>query len=390
MGKFRAIADGFRKAAPESISGITRDSLRADAQASWDALDGTIGNRDLYTRGNTPAVRGKWDTAKVEPITDEMVGGTPEARARLQEQGFDIPLYRGMKEPMAGEGFAPSDTGWFGGGVYGSRSPKIASDPRYTGAEGNVTPYLARGPLASRDEYDALVKQAMPTRGKYKAGESDKWAAQAVDELKRRGYTGVDGGGADSEVNVFHPKDTRSIFAKGDPAKRDSNDLLASALLAAGVGGGAYAAGGQGDADAAPLTPYGAPNAQFDQQLINKANAPQISAGPTDSEYLGNVVSPALEGLSQLWSRPIDAGQNFIRSGKSVSPYIRHLRNDPSAIGGDILEMLDQTGALGFGRDIVDQNRYGGAATDAFASMDLAGAMRDEALAQALLKKRKH
>lgn len=196
-----------------------------------------------------------------QPFRQSLVGGgddlaeaagmgrlpTDEASrmARAREMGFDpdTPLYHGTDQNI--EAFRAND-GWYGNGVYLSRSPQQAEYyTRRTAAQArggqepapNIMPLVARGRLASVEEYEALVRQNMP-RGKWtKAGE-DSAVRKAQQELVRRGYAGVDAGGVDQEVVVFDPANVRSRFASFNPTRGGESDLLAGAAVAAPLVGG--------------------------------------------------------------------------------------------------------------------------------------------------------
>lgn len=165
--------------------------------------------------------------------------------ARARELGFDMdaPLYHGTDQSI--EAFRPND-GWYGRGVYASRSPAQAEYyTRRTAAQAsggqepapNIMPLVARGRLAPVEEYQALVRANMP-RGKWTAAGEDNAVRKAQQELVRRGYSGIDAGGVDQEVIVFDPSNVRSRFAAFNPTRSGEPDLLAGSAIAAPLIGG--------------------------------------------------------------------------------------------------------------------------------------------------------
>jgi ADP-Ribosyltransferase in polyvalent proteins len=177
-------------------------------------------------------------------VADDLPMDQASRMSRMLDQGFDpAPLYHGTDQPI--DAFRASD-GWYGNGVYASRSPKQAEYyTRRTAAQAkggqdnapNIMPLVARGRFASADEYHALVSQNMP-RGQWSKAAEDNAVRKAQQELQGRGYAGIDAGGPDEEVVIFDPSNVRSRFAAFDPAKAGSSDLLA------GIGGGALTGGG--------------------------------------------------------------------------------------------------------------------------------------------------
>lgn len=196
-----------------------------------------------------------------EPFRTSLVGGSDDLAdaasfgrlpmdeasrtARARDMGFDMdaPLYHGTDQNI--DAFRTND-GWYGNGVYATRSPQQAEYyTRRTAAQAkggtdnapNIMPLVARGRLAPVEEYQALVRENMP-RGKWtKAGE-DNAVRRAQQELERRGYAGIDAGGLDEEVVVFDPSNVRSRFAAFNPARSGERDLLAGTAIAAPVVGG--------------------------------------------------------------------------------------------------------------------------------------------------------
>lgn len=173
-----------------------------------------------------------------------MVGGTPDAMARARDAGFDeTPFFHGTGRSVEG-GFKRSGSGALGPGVYMARNPKttevFAGTPRggldadgrlnvEFGTGANIMPLMVRGKKwATENQLDAAISRIMEQRGRY-ASRSDA-AADAVEELRRQGFTGV----ADPErdfYNVFEPSSIRSRFAAFNPARNGEADLLA------GIGG---------------------------------------------------------------------------------------------------------------------------------------------------------
>lgn len=175
-----------------------------------------------------------------------------ERMARARQLGFDAdtPLYHGTDQVFSEFQARP---GWFGTGVYASRSPKqagyytrrTAHQARGSDAEPapNIMPLMARGPLATHEEWQRTYRSFLPRRiTKFDPKAEERAMQRAQEELMRRGYSGVDAGGVDDEVLIFDPANVRSRFADFDPARSGSRDIMAGALLALPVGGGLLSA----------------------------------------------------------------------------------------------------------------------------------------------------
>ena len=147
---------------------------------------------------------------------------------RAQEGGFDMDrtLYHYTDKDFR-EYKLPEDPNFqkLGNGIY--TSPDRSFGERYVrdyvsgelkdGA--NVMPLVARGKLASSDDYEKAYR-------KVGFGGSHNPRQREIQKiLKDQGFTGID---MNNEVMIFDPKDVRSINAEFDPTKADSADLLSS------------------------------------------------------------------------------------------------------------------------------------------------------------------
>jgi len=131
--------------------------------------------------------------------------------------------------------FIPSEKGKLGSGVY------LSDDPQYgekyvdlTSGNANVIPVNVRGPLASGPERDLASEQARTMLREKGEFTSQKWKEERNKILQGQGYTGIEVGGGAPEINIFDPKDLRSIFAEHkNPASK--NILAGSAATAVGA-----------------------------------------------------------------------------------------------------------------------------------------------------------
>jgi hypothetical protein len=150
----------------------------------------------------------------------------PEARMqRAQDLGFDTDnvFYHGTSSDFAE--LQPSTVGDLGGGVYVTPNPEKASGyaavrkfmKRQTNNAGpNVLPLRVKSNLNYLDLEGSSIMPFDEAR---------------IQSLKDQGYEGIrqfDADGNVIQMNVFDPKNIRSINAEFDPTKADSADLLSS------------------------------------------------------------------------------------------------------------------------------------------------------------------
>jgi GNAT superfamily N-acetyltransferase len=217
---------------------------------------------------------------------------TPSRMARAKAMGFDVdaPLYHGTDKDFAafdlGKTGTATDTGFYGKGIYAAPDPDAASNyamdwkltddvesgrrtagdwpepslresPRgYSYKEydegtgiprlgGNVKPVVARGKFMDVELHSvhskelARIADEIGFAPKSFVGITPQERDKFYDALRAAGYDGlnlrVDGGL--HERLILDPKNIRSKFAKFDPSKSDSADLLASATpFALGAG----------------------------------------------------------------------------------------------------------------------------------------------------------
>lgn len=198
--------------------------------------------RPYYLAGAAGAaalMSGQSDDANAAPLGKLPMDVTSRLE-RAKAQGFDVatPLYHGTR----------GDFGEFAGPTYLTGEPSRANIFAY-GEQGNVRP--------------SYVRLQNPLRVPGWDGEMEGFgkSSQKLDELKRQGYDGVIQGN-NEQVLVFDPKNIRSRFAAFDPAKKNSNNILAGTAAVTGVGASAYGAN-QNQANAAPYGSWAAEEARL-------------------------------------------------------------------------------------------------------------------------------
>ncbi len=238
MGLLNRLLGLVRRAAPEAVEDMPRMT----------PLPREIAANGMTIRPSEPfrnSLRGGSDDLAEAASFGRLPMDEASRTARARDMGFDMdaPLYHGTDQNI--DAFRTND-GWYGNGVYATRSPRQAeyytrrtAEQARGGADNapNIMPLVARGRFAPVEEYHALVSQNMP-RGRWTKEGEENAVRRAQQELERRGYAGVDAGGLDEEVVVFNPSNVRSRFAAFNPARSGSNDLLAGTAIAAPVVGG--------------------------------------------------------------------------------------------------------------------------------------------------------
>jgi len=172
---------------------------------------------------------------------------TPARMQRADDMGFDRDIYHktwsDTFDETGFESFDPkkmqtSDYGYAGKGIYSTPEPLGGT------TYGNITmplktniknPYV----MTADNFQDEITPYQWIPKNEDKYGSlsasSDAWTKMMQD----KGYDGfVDGASKNGEVVVFSPSNIRSKFAKFDPAKASSSNLLASnpaATLGAGI-----------------------------------------------------------------------------------------------------------------------------------------------------------
>lgn len=201
--------------------GATRPTP-SSLQASWDR-----DSNALNAPGRFAAARGDNPTRMGAPIAGKFDGVAPtENEQRLQrarDQGFDVDnvLYHGMSGPMRGDGLRTGSAREKG--LFLTSDPEIAN--HYAADGGNLRP-----------------------DGSFAYGDG-----AAVYPVYARNGARI--GGPEAETVVNDARNVRSVHAAFGPSKINSKDLLASALLGAGVAGAAGVAGSQQESDASILGP---------------------------------------------------------------------------------------------------------------------------------------
>lgn len=157
--------------------------------------------------------------------------------ARAKDLGFNTEkvFYHGTDADI--DQFNASGSGTFGGGVYLTGNPKLASG--YATEEGgNVIPVYVKGKIATEADIDPDI----PSYG----GGSDK----AYDAYAKgfAGYLHKYSDGTE-ELVIFDPSNIRSVNAAFDPDKAKSSTLLAAAPFAVGGAGLGVAANQEAQAE---------------------------------------------------------------------------------------------------------------------------------------------
>ena len=188
-------------------------------------FDGMSRNKGEGTRNYVMFDDSLIDTKRVN---DKLTPSWMDQGARMQraqDLGFDTDnvFYHGTSSDFAE--LQPSTVGDLGGGVYVTPNPEKASGyaavrkfmKRQTNnAAPNVLPLRVKGNL---NYLDLQGQSIMP------------FDEARIQSLKDQGYEGIrqfDAEGNIIQMNVFDPKNIRSINAEFDPTKADSADLLSS------------------------------------------------------------------------------------------------------------------------------------------------------------------
>ncbi len=160
---------------------------------------------------------------------------------RARDMGFDLDVFRGSN----------FDSEELKGTVFLSSEPSVASDfamflRTYEGA--NVSPSKIKGKFLEIDADFSDIREAEKMAGKQFAGITDADypnGLEIYDWAKANSYDGVKFKNAIDDplgpnipkasdvYAVFDPKNIRSKFAKFDPAKKNSANILAGGLLGA-------------------------------------------------------------------------------------------------------------------------------------------------------------
>ena len=158
-------------------------------------------------------------------------------RQEYKDEFSEYDLYHGTRDDIYEFNLGHSnrkDAGWLGTGVYSTTDPRIASaysTLKRGYGDPNVMPLKAR--LKNPYHATQAEKTRLMTISNNQGAEAGREAADAWTEaLKQKGHDGVIlsyGKEGHSEVVIFDPANIRSKFAKFDPSKKDSADILAAA-----------------------------------------------------------------------------------------------------------------------------------------------------------------
>jgi len=191
-------------------------------------------------------------TKKAGKVVDDLPMDEASRMARAKEMGFDTDTvyYHGTTDDFdefSLDHFGKrGDPGLRGKGVYLTDSGSLSS------GYADLPVFQGRYPDLTKVPEEELTRQVLPLHIKqnlniYDANENPLRiygsGSEYSDALMAKGYDGVkktysSRDNPSSEIVIFDPKNIRSIFAKFDPSKKDSANLLASGLLGAiGLGG---------------------------------------------------------------------------------------------------------------------------------------------------------
>lgn len=223
--------------------------------------------------------------------------------ARAKEMGFmtKMPLYHGTNQDIAE--FSLERGGEVSRSPVGKLGVSLATDPdtasefaNQAGSEGaNVIQAYHRASKPVRIELDGTE-----TNMEVAATVQDAWD-QGFDAIKFDNYTTPKGEKGRSFVLIRDPNQIRSVNAAFDPQKKDSANLLASALPAAiGIG----AAVKNEDAQAAFREPKG----EFAKQLLAKWIAANPVGALAQAEFFAKDVG-SIQAPKHQWA--LDAAKWF-------------------------------------------------------------------------------
>ena len=203
------------------------------------------------------------------------------------------------------QSFKPSSRGKLGAGIYTAPVPNQGE--RYVNlksGKANVLPLYARQPIAKAADKDAASEQAIANLGGRGAGfSSQEWKAETNRVLQEQGFTGVEVGGAQPEINIFDSKDLRSVHADFDPSKKNDPNIMSF------EGGGGLKEAAVNSALSAPsaVAPTGEYNGLTNQMI--DALADQMGGTEKDrrnAEYLSMAMDfvpflGAAKGISETY-----------------------------------------------------------------------------------------
>lgn len=213
----------------------------AKALASTLMMGAALGGMAIPGPSASKIGKGAGDlTDALRKAADDLPMDDASRMARAKEMGFDVdtPLFHGTADDVYAFNLDHpnrKDTGWLGTGVYTTTDPKLASD--YSSMKAgrdapNVMPLRAKlkNPYYATSKDKERIMLISHSKGAESGREAaDEWTSKLI----KAGHDGVvldyakEGWGGPREVVVFDPKNIRSRFAKFDPAKKGSADILA-------------------------------------------------------------------------------------------------------------------------------------------------------------------
>ena len=219
-------------------------------------LDGTDRSAPLleYDPVKSAANKKELDDLRAA-LSDYLPMDEASRMARAREMGFDTDVYHGTNENITA--FDPEKSMEFGESWFSS-SPKVANDfamYRRTWPGANIMPAKIRGNFLEFDGGGKPIRTAEQSLERHlrvdlSGGAKMNYGETVGEYARRKGYDGIRFSNVTDDVPsspnmgqpsdiyaVFDPKNIRSRFAKFDPSKKDSANILA------GVGGGLLATG---------------------------------------------------------------------------------------------------------------------------------------------------
>jgi hypothetical protein len=255
--------------------------------------------------------------------------------ARAQEMGFDVdtPLYHLTKNDFDEFRLGADPSSHTGGGAVWLRDdPSYSLSAHQTGrgsgfdAEGvREVPVYIRG----NKELTALEWSKMRAEGLLSNDFPQRISLAENKLLRDMGYTHVDYQG---EVAVFDPKNIRSRFAKFDPAKADSADILAGVGGIAAAGGALSAMGGEARAQEPvnpdDLDPELGMSEQFDRNPLARTGFDPRAVRQLPFKMRGykawtsyeDSTNPGLKSIAHGFSRPFSSDDTAMILGIEALP----------------------------------------------------------------------
>lgn len=236
-------------------SALNRDALLAEQGGGsyWRDREGEQRDRDQFMMDILGTATPFGAITKVDKLA-KAIANLPMGKAsrmkRADDMGYTIDAYHGTGDNIKEFDLTHpnrKDSGWLGKGIYTTDSPRLAGDYSILKA-GDAGPNIMPLSVSLKNPYFATLKDKQRLQA-IEHNDGSFWGSVEADnwtqKLKALGHDGVilpykaaDVGASNvsREIVAFEPHQIRSKFAKFDPTKSKSGDILAS------VGGTALAA----------------------------------------------------------------------------------------------------------------------------------------------------